>query len=244
MPEAKSEWNGDNTGMTDFLEVLAKVGSACGLVALPYVVLKSIRARPRFKFEFVGSDGQWQLDAQAHRMFKHSVRGTLKNRSLDPNAITQIHLVVWANKKKSAYLSDHIFTLSVSDAATKTDLRLPLQFAPKEAKSIEVVFEFPTENTADEKLLTDYIPVVEGSSTLRPRHKYELCFEDINENLFDPSGKRINKEEANLRWTLPNSIQQFQHGDMWPFVAHCGRILVSRIKFNTRLLIQALGLWR
>lgn len=228
---------------TEILDVMDKVGSFCGLLALPYLILQNVRSRPRFSFDFHGSSGQHTQLHGLHQ-YRYEVEGTLKNRSLDPNAIVRIYLVAWANKSKTSYLRNGFGGLTVYDTASQKPLSLPLRFEAREAKSIKAVFEIPVAGTADERILSEHEPVVQGASVLRQKNEYELCFEDINGNLFDATGLQINSAEAALRWTLPNTVRQFQDGRIWPFFKHYAQILRARLKFRTRLVAQALGFWR
>lgn len=228
--------------VTEILDVMDKVGSFCGLLALPYLVLQNVRSRPKFSFDFHGSSGKHIQLPPVHQ-YRYEVEGTLKNRSLDPNAIVKIYLVAWANKSKTSYLRYGFGGLTVYDAA-KQPLSLPLRFEAREAKGIGVVFVIPIKGTADERILSEHVPVVPGASVLRQKNEYELCFEDINGNLFDATGSQINSAEVALRWTLPNTVRKFQDGHIWPFFKHYAQILRARMKFRTRLVAQALGLWR
>jgi hypothetical protein len=228
---------------TEILDVMGKVGSFCGLLALPYLVLQNVRSRPKFSFDFHGSSGEHTQPPGVHQ-YRYEVQGTLKNRSLDPNAIIKIYLVAWANKSKTSYLRNGFGGLTVIDAASKQPLSLPLRFEAKEAKGVQVVFEIPVTGTVDERILSEHEPIVPGASVLRQKNKYELCFEDINGNLFDATGSQINSAEAALRWTLPNTVRQFQDGRTWPFFKHYTQILRARMQFRTRLVAQALGFWR
>ena len=228
---------------TEVLDVMGKVGSFCGLLALPYLVFQNIRSRPKFSFDFYGGSGQ-HIRLSGVDQYRYKVGGTLKNRSLDPNAIVRIYLVAWADKGKTSYLRYGFGGLTVFDAASKQPLHLPLRFEVREAKAIEVVFEIPVKGTADERILSEHEPVAPGASALRQKNEYELCFEDINGNVFDATGSQINSTEAKLRWTLSNTTRQFQDGRIWPFLKHYAQILRARLKFRTRLVAQALGFWR
>lgn len=228
---------------TEILDVMDKVGSFCGLLALPYLIFQNLRSRPRFKFDFLGCFGE-HIQKQGIHRYRHEVRGVLKNRSLDPNTIIKIHLVVWANRNKTSYLRHGFGHESVSETTSKQPLSLPLQFGPREARSIDVVFELPVRGTSDEKVLSEDVPAVPGSGLRRPKHDYEICFEDINGNLFDASGCQINSEEAALRWTLPNTVRELQDGHIWPFLKHYFKIILAKVKFRANVAVQALGLWR
>ncbi|WP_298188828.1 hypothetical protein [Metallibacterium sp.] len=228
---------------TEILDVMGKIGSFCGLLALPYLVLQNVRSRPKFSFDFHGSSGKHTQLPGVHQ-YRYEVQGTLKNRSLDPNAIIKIYLVAWANKSKTSYLRNGFGGLTVNDDASKQPLSLPLRFEAREAKGVQVVFEIPVTGTVDERILSEHEPIVPGASVLRQKNEYELCFEDINGNLFDATGLQINSAEAALRWTLPNTVRQFQDGRTWPFFKHYTQILRAKMKFRTRLVAQALGFWR
>ena len=238
-----NDYPGQGIGMVnEILDVMDKVGSFCGLLALPYLVLQNVRSRPKFSFDFHGSSGNHIQLSTVHQ-YRYEVEGTLKNRSLDPNAIVNIYLVAWANKSKTSYLRYGFGGLTIYDAS-KQPLSLPLHFEAREAKGIDVVFVIPVRGTEDEKILSEHEPVVPGTSVLRQKNKYELCFEDINGNLFDETGAQINSAEAALRWTHPNTVREFQNGHKWPFFKHYSQILRARMKFRVRLVAQGLGLWR
>ncbi len=228
---------------TEILDVMDKVGSFCGLLALPYLILQNVRSRPRFSFDFHGASGQHTQLHELHH-YRYEVRGTLKNRSLDPSAVVRIYLVAWASKSKTSYLRFGFGGLTVYDTASERPLSLPLRFEAREAKGIRVMFEIPVVGTADEIILSEHEPVVPGASVSRQKNDYELCFEDISGNLFDATGSQINIAEAALRWKLPNTVRQFQDGHIWPFFKHYAQILRAKLKFRTRLFAQALGLWR
>ena len=228
---------------TEILDVMDKVGSFCGLLALPYLILQNVRSRPRFSFDFHGASGQHTQLHELHH-YRYEVRGTLKNRSLDPSAVVRIYLVAWASKSKTSYLRFGFGGLTVYDTASERQLSLPLRFEAREAKGIRVMFEIPVVGTADEIILSEHEPVVPGASVSRQKNDYELCFEDISGNLFDATGSQINIAEAALRWKLPNTVRQFQDGHIWPFFKHYAQILRAKLKFRTRLFAQALGLWR
>ncbi len=228
---------------TEIIDTMSKLGSFCGLLSLPYLVFQNLRRRPKFIFDFYGSSGKHAQRHESHQ-YRFEVDGMLKNQSLDPNAIVRIYLVAWANKNKTAYLRYGFGGLTVYDSDSKQPVPLPLHFEAREAKGIQVVFEIPVVGTADEKILSEHEPVIPGSSVLRQKNEYELCFEDVNGNLFDATGSQINRAVAALYWTLPNTTCQLQDGHVWPFIKHFAQILRARMKFRARLVAQALGLWR
>jgi len=123
-------------------------------------------------------------------------------------------------------------------------VKLPLSFLPREAKHLEITFEFPVKGTSDERLLSEFKPAAPGSSFLRPKYEYEICVEDVGENLFDHRGKQLNRLEIDLRWSLPNSVLDLQQGRLSPFLFHDLKMTKARFYFRSRLALQALGLWK
>ncbi len=228
--------------MADVADVALKLGSVSGLISLIYLVFQNLRKRPRFKLDFLGSTGE-HFESGGLRQYRYSYSGILKNLSLEPNSVIRFHLVVWGNKKKTSSLRfGHGGT--VKDESTNTTLKLPILFTPKEAKHLSIVFEIPVTGTADERLLQEHVEMKPGSGLYRPVHEYEICIEDTIENFFDSQGNQINREETDLRWTLPNTIHDLQQGRILPFLVHLYRIMRSRIKFRFRAAMQTLGIWK
>ncbi len=108
-------------------------------------------------------------------------------------------------------------------------MSLPLELPPKTGKSIKIVFEIPVAGTSDERLLKEYVPVGESGRYYLPKHNYELCFEDTDENFFDQQGRLRSLEEINLRWTLPNTTKELQKGNFIPLLKQ--EFLIKRTGF-------------
>jgi hypothetical protein len=225
------------------IDTILKLGSISGLLSLLYLVFQNLRKRPKFKLDFHGSTGK-HFEKEGLHFYRFSYSGMLKNQSLDPNTVTRLHLVVWGNKKKTSSLRFGYGGVTIKDESIEGEIKLPLVFSPREAKHLNIIVEFPVKGTADEKILQEHVEVKPGTGLYRQKYDYEICIEDINENLFDSQGTQINRDEISLRWTLPNTINDLQQGKIWPFLSHSGRIVKSRIKFRVKVLMQALGLWK
>ena len=130
---------------------------------------------------------------------------------------------------------------TIKDSENK-EIQLPLSFEPREAKHLFLTWEFPVKGTADEKILQDHIEIIAGSKYYKQKYEYEICTEDINENIFDCSGRQINLQELNLRWTLPNTMRELQDGKSSPFLKHYFCIFKAKIKFWFKIILHTFGL--
>lgn len=228
--------------MNHWLDIIEKLGSGAGIVSLIYLVFQNLRNRPNFRLEFQGGSGT-HLEINGIHQYRYVWDGVIKNQSFSPNAITKFFLVVWGNTNKTSALRFGSGG-NIKDVARDEVVKLPLSFLPREAKHFEIVFEFPVNGTSDEHLLSEFEPATHGSSFLRPKYEYEMCVEDVGENFFDSRGKQLNRLEIDLRWTLPNTVQDLQQGRIAPFLLHDFKITEARIIFRSRLALQALGLWK
>jgi len=224
-------------------QVILNIGSISGLIALIYTIFQSLRKRPKFKFDFSGRHGKSSHEENLD-YYTFTFSGTLKNQSLDPNSINKIFLVVWENRKKNETLRFGHGGITIKNKTNNEEIHLPIIFTPREAMALEIKCKFPVTGTSDDKLLREFVPIQPGSQFLLPKHEYELAFEDVNENLYDHKGKLCNREEIDLRWTLPNSIRDIQNGIYWPFIRHKFKITWSRIRFKWKIILQSFGLWK
>jgi len=127
-------------------------GSVSGLVALIYTVTQSLRRRPRFKFDFRGSNRQlFNKDNLEYCRFMFD--GYVKNQSLDPNSLTAIHLVLWENKKRNRYLSFGHTPIEIVNKGSDAKVRLPISFQPREGKHLTLTYEIPLTGTHDISLV-------------------------------------------------------------------------------------------
>lgn len=224
-------------------DLILKLGSISGLISLPYLVFQNLRKRPCFKLEFHGSSGAHYDNNGAH-FYRYSYTGILKNQSLDPNTVNRFYLAVWKNKSKTSALRFGHGGIRITDKSTDKEVKLPIPFAPREARHVNIVFEFPVKGTADERLLKQHEEAKPGSGLYLAKYEYEICIEDVTENLFDSDGKQINREEIGLRWTFPNSIRKLKQRRVAPVIKHFCQIVFSNVRFRTKLLAQTLGLWK
>ncbi len=226
------------------IDIILKAGSVSGLVSLVYLIFQSLRRCPRLKLDCIGGSSE-TFERDGIQFYRISYSVILRNPSLDPNTVTRLYLAVWENtKKKTSALRFGYGDVTVKVGSTDEQIHLPVAFAPKDAKQLKIIFEFPINGTADERLLQENAIAVPGTTLHKPRHEYEICIEDTSGNLFDGQGKQINRDEINLRWTLPNKIRELQQGRMWPFIHHSLRLAKSRIRFRLKVTGRSLGLWQ
>jgi len=233
----------DPTITTNIWQIILNIGSISGLIALIYTIFQSLRKRPKFKFYFSGIHGQSSHEDKLE-YYTFTFNGTLKNQSLDPNSIIRIFLVVWKNRKKNETLRFGHGGMTIKNNANNEEISLPITFTPREAMALEIQCKFPVTGTSDDKLLREFVPVQPNSQFLLPKHEYELAFEDVNENLYDHKGTLCNREEIDLRWTLPNSTRNIHNGIYWPFISHKFKIIWTRIRFRWKIIFQSFGLWK
>jgi hypothetical protein len=168
--------------------------------------------------------------------------GQLVEIHRESNSIIKVYLVVWANKQKTSTLRYGWAGATIFEETTGKEIKLPMIIGPKEALKIKVKFILSPKGTTDERLLSEMEPLFPGSNMHLPKHNYVLCFEDVEENMFDQAGNMINIEEINLNWTLPNTMTELQKGNILPFIKHFLLILKSRIIFFFRKILFALVL--
>lgn len=223
-------------------QIIFNLGSISGLLVLPYTIVQASKKRPRLKFDFSGMSGSGIKKSDAvGDYYRFEFSGTIKNRSTETNSISKIYLVVWAdNKKRNSAL--RLGFGGVLLDSSKNVLSLPLELPSRTGKKLEIIFEIPVTGTSDERLLKEFIPVGDSGRFYLPKHKYELCFEDTDENFFDQQGRLRNLNEINLRWTLTNTIKELQKGNIAPFLKHMFQIQKSRILFTLKRISYQIGL--
>lgn len=233
----------DASTTSSIWQIILNIGSVSGFIALIYTVFQSLGRRPKFKFDFSSCNGTFSNE---DKLLYDTItfKGTLKNQSLDPNSISRIILVVWKNRKKNETLRFGYGGVTIKNTANNEEIKLPIPFAPKEAMALEIICKFAVTGTSDEKILSDFVPIRPRSQLLRHKYEYELAFEDVSENLFDQNGELCNREEMDLRWTLPNSTRDIHNGVYWPFIKHKFKIAWSRVRFGWKIILQSLGLWK
>lgn len=231
---------GNAIAAIDFWQLVERLGAIVAIFGLPYLVLKERRNISRFSYDFGASSGKSYVKGdKQYREFTFS--GTIKNHSLNPNTISRIYMVVWSNRRQCATLRFGYGRYKITDE-DKNQYKVPVIFAPREAKRLEIVYDSIITGTADEKILKEFTPVRPGSDLFLPKHTYELAFEDPDGNLFDQNGKLLSLKLINLNWTLENTFKQLKNGKYWPFIKHRTKIQVELIKLRWRRAVRALGL--
>jgi len=217
---------------------LLDIGKVAALIGIPYLIGTHRQSRQFFAFDFAASSGK----ENPSNNYIVSTIGIIKNRSNLENSITKIYLVVWKNKKKNSFLRYGYAGISLKDLNSKKPPALPLYFQKREAKSLEIAFNFPIKGTSDEKLVSELVEIRKGSGLYLHKYHYEICFEDVDGYLFDQQGNLRNIDEANLWWTLENTFAALKEWNILPFAKHSMLIVLSKIKFKIKLLLWNLGL--
>lgn len=222
-------------------DVIFKIGSLAGLVAVVYQIHNNRKNRPRIAFTFEGSVVNYDKDdnKRAHYCFT----GIFRNQSLKPNSIVRLYLTVWDKKKRQStprfgHGVDKV--QDISNLKEKKILALPLYLKPKEARKLEIWFPIYLEGTQDRQLLEVTRKFSEESSILLPKHRWEFLIEDTAGNLFDYYKPRlINRKLIDLWWTLPNHSKH-----PLKYLRHSLKILFTFFGSFISKLIQLLGFYK
>lgn len=188
--------------LSDFIELILKLGSLAGLVGLIYQIHNSRKLRPQLQFTFEGSHAEF-FDRDKLKFCNYHFQGIFKNLSLTPNTIVRLYLTVWENKKKGSTLRFGHGVKELRETYTQDIKNLPLRFEPKQAYNLKVIFEFPLTGTQDEKIISQLKRLGETNYFL-PKYQYQFIIEDVNGNFFDYNSSPISKELIDLWWTLSN----------------------------------------
>ena len=184
--------------MNGIFNLVLKIGSLSGLASLVYLIVQNFRQSPSLQLELQGKSGK-HYEVEGMHFYRFSWIGYVKNQSVSENTVIKFWLVVWRDRKKRGALRCGWGGLRVSTCAADAVLvELPIPFAPKAAKRLNVNFEIPVQGTSDERLLKEYIEI--GPGLCSPVHDYEVCVEDVGGNLFDATGRFLNREGIDLRW--------------------------------------------
>jgi hypothetical protein len=168
-------------------------------------------------------------------------RGSIQNRSLDPNSVEKVYLVVWRTKSKRNTLR---FGFGGNVVRDKDDQVIgpPIRFLGRESKQVTIICEFPLTGTQDQRLFTEMMPLPGHPNFQINRYTYELAFEDIAGNLFDKDGLPRSMKTLNLRWTLDNAWQRLRDGHPFDFINHIGAIVVEDVRFAIARLFRSIGI--
>lgn len=233
--------------LSSFTENLLSLGVTLGFsFALFYTIFSNLRKRYKLKFTLGWSSGAKFYKKDKHTYATWTFSGLLKNQSLDPNCLIRIYLVVWRDKKRNSVLRFGYGDVSIKEE--KKSVKLPLRLKPREAKNINVSFDFIVSGTSDRKILESANKPVGWVSrnwledfllTRKFRKKrtgYELAFEDVNENLFDQYGRLRNRKEIDLWWALSNykGIRRLRQ---------LGKIYLLKILFFLKVFLRNIGLF-
>lgn len=187
--------------MKTILEIIFKVGALAGLVGIVYQIHNNRKNRPCLKFIFEGSSATKRSEDKLEYC-TYTFKGILVNASLSPNSIIRLYLTVWDNKKKNSILRFGHQLKDLADVNTGRTVYLPLLLNSKEARRVNINFDFVVTGTQDFELLSAVKKV--GDNIYLPKYQYEFFIEDSNGNLFDYKSSIISRELIDLWWTLPN----------------------------------------
>ncbi len=218
---------------------LLDLGSLIALIGVPYLIVSHRSDRQNLKFIFSSSAGNYNAGTDE---YKWETGGIIKNCSNKENTIVRIYRIVWKNLKRNSYLANSLANIEVLDLASNEKIILPLYLLHKRAYKLRVTTKFNVRGTSDERILSEREEIMPGSRIFLPKHRYELCFEDIDGNFFDQRGKLVNLEEADLWWTLENTFTYLKDWDIFPFFKHSIMITKSKIKFFLKVTLWNLGL--
>ncbi len=225
-------------------DVIVKVGSVAGLLSLLYLVADNRRRRPKLTFQLESQRAE-QCVRNGLNYFEWTFEGLLKNVSPDPNTLARIHLVVWQDRRRNSVLRHGWGGVTVFDRAVNRELPLPMSLGPRDAKSVCVRCEAEMIGTRDLELLNTKV-VLPGTdpAVYLPKYVFELCLEDVLENVFDMQGELCDPRERDLRWLRPNAVQARDDGERFAVLQHDVKIAGARIEFLVRRCARTLGLVR
>jgi hypothetical protein len=227
-----------NIGVNEIFNLVLKIGSLSGLDSLVYLIVQNFRQSPSLQLEFQDKSGK-HYEVEGMHFYRFSWTGYVKNQSLSENTVTKFWLVVWRDRKKRGALRYGWGGLRVSTCSADVLLvELPIPFAPKAAKRLNVIFEIPVRGTSDERLLKEHIEIRPG--LYAPVHDYEVCVEDVGGNLFDATGRFLNREGIDLRWQTEGAGAVPRNLD---FRRKLKLVRCDAI-FRARVLMKRLGLSR
>ena len=225
-------------------DVVVKVGSIAGLFSLLYLVADNRRRRPKLMFQLESQRAE-QCVRNGLQYFEWTFEGLLKNVSPDPNTLARIHLVVWQDRKRNNVLRHGWGGITAFDRAGNRELPLPISLGPRDAKNVRVRCDAELIGTRDLELLNTKVPIPGTDPALHlPKYRYELCLEDVLENVFDMNGDLCDPRERDLRWLRPNAVQAREEGARLAVIQHDLKIAAARIKFVLRRCACTLGLVR
>ena len=225
-------------GVNEIFDVVLKIGSLSGLASLVYLVVQNFRQSPCLQLEFQGKSGN-HYQVEGMHFYRFSWTGCVKNPSLSENSVTKFWLIAWRNGKKRGALRYGWGGLRVLRcSADASPVELPIPFPPKAAKRLNIIFEIPVRGTSDEQLLKERVEIRPG--LYLPAYDYEVCAEDVGGNLFDPTGRFLNRRGIDLRWLMEGD------GAVPRQVGFRQKLKLVRCdaNFRARVLMKRLGLSR
>lgn len=216
-----------------------RLGAIVAAVGVPYLVLNQRRRLPHFRFLFASGNREQYVDGTL-TFGRITFQGSIQNRSLEPNTIERVYLVVWRTSRKRNTLRYGYGGIEVRDQAGNL-IGPPIAFIPRESKMVTIRCDFPLTGTADQRLFTATTPLVNNPLFAMPTYAYELAMEDVSGNLFDQAGLPRSRKLIDLLWTFDNAWQSFRDGHPAMLMRHTAAIGWEEIRFFVKRRARAIG---
>lgn len=225
---------------SQIVDGIFKAGSISGLLALLFNIREQLRKRSRFKFDFQGTNGRNYVQ-HGHLYLELNFDGFVKNQGNEVNSITQVSTIIWKNKSRTQTLSQNT-ACRIFRVDNGEELFLPILFQPREGHRLRIQFDLCLTGTQLVELVQARVERPAGSGFHLPRHEFKLAFKDVNETLFDDTGRIRSQKLINLWWTLPNAIDDWKRGKRLPILMHTTAIFVAYVGWRLKLIASAIGL--
>jgi hypothetical protein len=223
---------------------LERAGALVALFGLPYLIYDRRRRLPHIRFDFYGSNGT-AFQRGNLQFGRIEFQGAIRNRSLEPNSLHRLWLVVWRNRRHSSSLRFGFGGNEIYDLQGVA-LGPPLALGARQSLRVRIVCEFPLTGTQDAQLFTEMRALPIPSGGFLPAHEYELVFEDVSSNMFDQRGFPVSRRLIELKWTLPNVSIHWRAGSHQIAARLLLRHVLGRateeVRFAAKRVLAVLGL--
>lgn len=213
---------------------ILNAGAVAGLISIFLEVHQGRRNRPAFAYTFEGHQTVNFQDRQHPHSCDARFQGIIRNVSLNPNTIARIFLVVWDDNKLNHPKRLSTGVKSVRNRATGELLPLPLRMEPRDALSVEIIFELGLTDSNGQ-------PSYDGQLLLSAAHDrpgHVMLFEDAAGNYFDQAGRMLSRTLMDLYTTLLN------HRDRKSRLSHYNRIAGAWILWKLAIARSWFGFYK
>lgn len=225
---------------TDSIEILGTIGAISTVAILPYKISQFRKKRPKFKIDPRSWESNtFEKDGQLYARLFFNVY--VKNQSIEPNTLTHVHYVVWANPKKrtrTLTFGGNPMMLIYNPDVENQSVALPLSFNPNESKHLHITFEIMLTGSHDASI---YMARERVGNFEHPKHIYKLLFKDTEENLFDDLGNLRGEKLIQVWWMLPGTFEALKRLNMFPYFWHVLKIGFTYLEFQLRRTMYFFG---